>query len=63
MQHFTPTDLAVLALELVPAAVFGLAGERVAQAAALWPRPLHIGLPVLCAFPYVFIPVWHQMFP
>jgi hypothetical protein len=62
MQNFTLADLAVLALELVPAAFFGLAGERVAQAAALWPRSLRIGLPVLCAFPYVFISVWHQMF-
>lgn len=62
MQHFTPTDLAVLALELVPAAVFGLAGERVAQAAARWPRRLGIGLPVLGAVPYVFIAVRHQMF-
>jgi uncharacterized protein len=62
MQHFTPADLAVLALELVPAAVFGLAGERVAQAAARWPRRLRIGLPVLCAVPYVLIAVRHQMF-
>jgi hypothetical protein len=62
MQNFTSADLAVLAVELVPTAVFGFAGERVAQAAALWPRSLRIGLPVLCALPYVFISVWHQMF-
>jgi uncharacterized protein len=62
MQHFTPADLAVLALELVPAALFGLAGERVAQAATLWPRPLRIGLPVLCAAPYALIAVRHQRF-
>jgi len=62
MQHFTPADLAVLAVELVPAVVLGLAGERVADAAALWPRPLRIGLPVLCAVPYVVIAVWHQTF-
>jgi len=62
MQHFTPADLAVLAVELVPAVVLGLAGERVAQAAALWPRRLRIGLPVLCAVPYVLIAVWHHVF-
>jgi membrane protease YdiL (CAAX protease family) len=62
MQHFTPADLAVLALELVPAAVFGFAGERVAQAAALWPRPVRIGLPVVCAAPYILIAVCHGMF-
>ena len=62
MQHFTPADLAVLALELVPAATFALAGERVAQAAALWPRPLRIALPIFCAVPYVFVAIRHQMF-
>lgn len=62
MQHFTSADLAVLALELVPAATFALAGERVAQAAALWPRPLRIALPIFCAVPYAFVAIWHQMF-
>ena len=61
MQYFTSADLAVLAVELVPAVVLGLSGERVAQAAALWPRPLRIGLPVLCAVPYALIAVWHHV--
>jgi len=62
MQNYTPTDVAVLALELIPAAVFGLAGERVARAAERWPRVLRIILPVLCALPYVLISLSHQMF-
>ena len=62
MQNYTPTALAVLALELVPAAAFGLAGERVARAAARWPRTLRLVLPVLCALPYVLISCSHQMF-
>ena len=62
MQNYTPTGLAVLALELVPAAVLGLAGERVARAAARWPRTLRLVLPALCALPYVLISFSHQMF-
>lgn len=62
MQNYSPTDLAVLALELVPAAAFGFAGERVARAAAHWPRTLRIIVPVLCALPYVLVSASHQMF-
>jgi membrane protease YdiL (CAAX protease family) len=62
MQNPTAADLAVLALELIPAVVFGLAGERVAQAAERWPRALRLALPVICALPYVLISASHQMF-
>jgi uncharacterized protein len=55
MQNFTAADVAVLALELVPAVIFGFAGERVRQAGSRWPRTLRILLPVLCALPYVLI--------
>jgi uncharacterized protein len=60
--HYAPTDVAVLALELIPAAAFGLAGERVARVAGRWPRTLRLLLPALCALPYVFISCLHQMF-
>ena len=62
MQNFTPVDLAVLVLELIPAAAFGLVGERVARAAVRWPQMLRITLPALCALPYALISVSHQMF-
>lgn len=62
MQNFTHADVAVLALELIPVAAFGLAGERVARAAERWPRTLRIVLPALCALPYVLISCSHQMF-
>jgi len=62
MQHFTPADLAVLALELVPTVTFGLAGDCPARAAERWPRWLKILLPALCALPYVLVTVPHQMF-
>ncbi len=62
MQNATAAAIAVLGLELAPAAVFGFAGERVAQACGLWPRTVRIALPVLCALPYVLISYSHQMF-
>lgn len=62
MQNYTATDVAVFALELIPAAAFGLAGERVARAAERWPSTLRIVLPAICALPYVLVSVSHQMF-
>ncbi|HVM93203.1 MAG TPA: CPBP family intramembrane glutamic endopeptidase [Terriglobales bacterium] len=62
MQNFTSTDVAVLVLELIPAAAFGLAGERVAKAAERWPRALRLILPALCALPYAWISASHAMF-
>jgi membrane protease YdiL (CAAX protease family) len=62
MQNATPAAIAVLVLELVPAALFGFAGERVGQVCARWPSTLRTALPVVCALPYVLISSSHQMF-
>jgi CAAX protease family protein len=62
MQNASPADLAVLVLELAPAVLFGLAGERVGQACSRWPSSVRTALPVLCALPYVLISCSHQMF-
>jgi membrane protease YdiL (CAAX protease family) len=62
MQNATPAAIAVLVLELVPAAVFGFAGERVGQVCARWPKTVRTALPVVCALPYVLISASHQMF-
>ncbi|MGC2151021.1 MAG: CPBP family intramembrane glutamic endopeptidase [Terriglobales bacterium] len=62
MQNYTSIDVAVLALELIPAAAFGFAGERAARAAAAWPRALRIILPALCTLPYMWISYSHQIF-
>jgi CAAX protease family protein len=62
MQNATLAAIAVLALELIPAAVFGCAGEQVARACARWPSTLRTALPVLCALPYALISYSHQMF-
>lgn len=52
----------MLGLELIPAAIFGFAGERVARAAEQWPRMLRILLPGLCALPFALIGVSHPTF-
>jgi|HubBroStandDraft_1064217.scaffolds.fasta_scaffold02060_5 membrane protease YdiL (CAAX protease family) len=62
MQNATPAAIAVLVLELVPAAVFGFAGERVGQSCARWPSSVRIALPVFCALPYGLISWSHHMF-
>ena len=62
MQNATPAAIAVLVLELIPAAAFGFARERVGQACARWPSTLRTALPALCALPYVLISCSHQMF-
>jgi len=55
MQHATPTVIAVLALELAPAAAFGFAGERVTRAISQWPRLLRLFIPALLALPYAVL--------
>jgi hypothetical protein len=55
MQNVTPVAIAALGLELVPAAVFGFAAERVARSVQRWPVPVRVGLPALFVFPYVLV--------
>lgn len=62
MSNVTPMDIAVLALELVPAAAFGFAGERVRRAIARWPVWIRLGTPVLCFLPYVLLSVSSHIF-
>src|SRR5208337_1797168 len=62
MQNATPAAIAVLVLELMPATVFALAGERVGQACARWPSTVRTALPVFCVLPYVLLSCSHQMF-
>jgi membrane protease YdiL (CAAX protease family) len=62
MSNVTPVVLAVLAAELVPAAAFGFAGERVAGAVARWPFAVRVTLPALLAVPYVVIVASQHMF-
>jgi membrane protease YdiL (CAAX protease family) len=55
MSNATPIAIAVLALELVPAAAFAFAGERVTRAVANWPRGLRFSVPALFVVPYVIL--------
>jgi len=55
MQNATPTVIAVLALELAPAAAFGLAGECATRAISQWPRLLRLFMPALFALPYAVL--------
>jgi hypothetical protein len=62
MTNVTPVVIAVLAAELVPAAAFGFASERVANAVGRWPMAVRIAFPALLALPYVVIAASQHMF-
>ncbi len=62
MSNATPVVMAVLVAEMVPAAAFGFASERVAQALACLPLAVRVALPALLAVPYVVIADSEHMF-
>jgi membrane protease YdiL (CAAX protease family) len=62
MSNATPVVIVVLVAELVPAAVFGFAPERVARAVGRWPPAARLALPALLAAPYVVIAASQHMF-
>lgn len=55
MSDVTPKVVAVLLLELAPAAAFAFASEWVANAIARWPKAVRILLPCCLAVPYVVL--------
>lgn len=62
MSNVTPVLIAVLGVELVPAAAFGFAGERVAEAVGRWSLPARVALPALLVVPYVIIAASQHIF-
>jgi uncharacterized protein len=62
MQNVTPVAIAALGLELIPAVLFGCAGERVARALKLLPVALRLGLPALLVAPYVMVSISAHVF-
>ena len=62
MSNTTPSVIAVLIGELLPAAVFGFAGERFARAVARWPRVLRIVAPAVLGIPYIILSAAHHIF-
>ena len=55
MSNVTPVVLVVLVAELIPAAAFGFAAERVEKAVGRWPFAVRVALPALCVVPYVVL--------
>lgn len=55
MTNATPTTVAVLLIELVPAAAFGFALDRVAHTLSRWPAVIRIAAPCLLVMPYVIM--------
>ena len=62
MSNVTPVVIAVLVAELVPAAAFGFAAERVARAIERWPLVVRVALPALLVVPYVVIATTQHIF-
>src|ERR1700758_5530518 len=62
MLNATPIDVAVLIVELVPAAGFGFAGERVSQWISNWPAFVRIAAPAMFVLPYVILAQAHHTF-
>lgn len=62
MSNVTPVVIAVLVAELVPAAAFGFAAERVARAVGRWPLAVGVALPAVLVAPYVVVAATHHMF-
>ena len=62
MLNAKPIDIAILIVELIPAAVFGFAGERVSRSITRWPFAVRIAAPALLALPYVILAAAHHMF-
>jgi uncharacterized protein len=62
MQNVTPAAIAALVMELVPAAWFALAAERIARGVQRWPVIARIFLPTLCVLPYVVVSISQHIF-
>jgi uncharacterized protein len=57
MQNATPAAIVAFAVELVVAAGFGFAGERIAGAVQRWPEGLRVGVPAVLAVPYCLVAI------
>ena len=61
MTNGTPLAVAILAIELLPALAFGLAGERPARAISRWPAAIRIAAPSLLVVPYFILAASYGM--
>jgi uncharacterized protein len=60
--NLTPMAMAALSVELLPAAVFGFAGDRVGHVAGRWPPAVRFGIPALLVLPYLLVSFSRHMF-
>jgi len=62
MLNVTPVVLAVLAVELIPAAAFGFCGDRVVRTVSRWSRSARLTASLVFVLPYVLIALSHRIF-
>ncbi|HEY4903096.1 MAG TPA: CPBP family intramembrane glutamic endopeptidase [Candidatus Sulfotelmatobacter sp.] len=62
MSGVTPVAVTALVMELVPAVLFGCAGEAIGRRVRHWPAALRIVLPVLAVVPYVLVALAQHIF-
>ena len=62
MSNVTPVVVVTLVAELLPAAAFGFAAERVAKAVGRWPLAVRVAFPALLVLPYVLIALSQHIF-
>lgn len=62
MTNASAAAVAVLVVELVPAAAFGFASERVTRIVGHWPRWLRLAFPALLVIPYAILALFQHMF-
>jgi len=62
MSKVTPVEAVVLAIEILPALAFALAGDRVQRTIADWPRSWRIAAPAFLVLPYTILALSSHMF-
>lgn len=62
MSNATPSAIAVLILELIPAAAFGFAGEKVVRLIASWPAMSRLLAPAVLVIPYLILSIAQSTF-
>jgi CAAX protease family protein len=62
MQNVTPAAITALGFELLPAVMFGLAGERVTRIVQRLPAIARVSLPALFVAPYLIVSISQHVF-